>query len=98
MSKCRHLALHFESGGYNIVCNDCKYSWAAVGHCPLKLISDPTARAHGFTYLDERHDPNSSPQPRYRPSNGIPQFSKSALSRGVAGQRVDPGSVRKKRT
>jgi len=56
--QCKHHRLHFEAGGYHVVCTDCKYTWSAVGHCPLRLITDPTARAQNLTEQDRRLDPN----------------------------------------
>ena len=55
---CRHGHLHFETGGLHLVCDDCKYVWAAVGHCPQRFIQDIQARAMGFTEQDKRHDPS----------------------------------------
>ena len=55
---CKHAALHFEDGGLHIVCDDCKYTWVAVGKDPYRCVHDITARAMGLSDLDKRHDPH----------------------------------------
>lgn len=54
---CRHPHLHFEAGGLYIVCKDCKYVWAAVGNCSMRIVQDVMARGMGLTELDRRSDP-----------------------------------------
>jgi hypothetical protein len=30
-TKCRHRVIHFETGGFFLVCSECGYAWQAVG-------------------------------------------------------------------
>lgn len=57
LPPCRHPRLHFEAGGYHVVCSGCGHTWNSVGHCPARFIIDPMARAQGLTEFDVRSDP-----------------------------------------
>lgn len=58
---CKHPVLHFEAGGLYLVCKGCKYTWAAVAHCPLRIMQDVMARSQGLSELDQRVDPLAAP-------------------------------------
>lgn len=56
-TKCNHDHLHFEQGGLYLVCDNCKYTWAAVGTHPMRIVQDVMARAMGLTEMDKRSNP-----------------------------------------
>lgn len=31
MTNCKHKVIHFETGGFFLVCSACSYAWQAVG-------------------------------------------------------------------
>lgn len=54
---CKHDSLHFEAGGLYLVCDNCKYVYAAVGFCPARIIQDTMARNKGLSETDKRCNP-----------------------------------------
>lgn len=55
--NCDHDSFHFEAGGLYLVCDHCKYVYAAVGFCPARIIQDLLARSKGLSEADKRCNP-----------------------------------------
>lgn len=53
---CKHVELHFETGGLYVVCSECDDCWRAVLP-PNRVVVNVVARSQGLTKQDVRKKP-----------------------------------------